>query len=132
MGLSDGVVRPGALRSSGDGLELAVRIGWYRSLPLSSVQVQSLTLDGKPVPAEDITFALDGTDYRLDELAGHWDRWWFVRDPAILRLRSVSAEPGSRVHVELKIGWRIPYIIIGPQTALIQRARVDTDLEVAA
>lgn len=132
MGLSDGVVRPDALKAGTDGLELAVRIGWYRSLPLSSVQVESLTVDGTPVPADEITFALDGTDYRLDELAGHWDRWWFVRNPAVLRLRSVTAKPGDRVRVELKIGWRIPYIIIGPQTALIQRAQVDTELEVAA
>ncbi|MEV6345548.1 DUF6379 domain-containing protein [Actinoplanes sp. NPDC051851] len=127
MGLSDGVVRPGALRRTVNGLDLDVRVGWYRSLPLSSVRVFALEVDGAAVTP---TFELDGATYTLDELPAFHDKWWFVQDPATLHLPVSTAK--SAVRVELEIGWRIPYIVIGPETALVQRAHVDMELEVAA
>lgn len=132
MGLSDGVVRDGALRSSSSGLELSVRVGWYRSLPLSSVLIESLSFDGRPVPLSSVVFELDGTSYTVDELPALYDKWWFVQDAAVLRVPDISYKTGSTVRVDLAIGWRIPYIIIGPETALLQRAHVLTDLEVTA
>jgi Domain of unknown function (DUF6379) len=108
-----------ALRVAEDGFELDVHLNWYRSLPLSSVKTVELTVNGEAVPRDDITFVFDGTEHALDDLSAHWDEMWFVLDPATLRVRrSQSLEPGAEADVTVRLGNRIPYILIGPDQAL--------------
>ena len=89
-----------------DGMELRVRSPWYRSLPLSCVDVE-LTVDGAAVAPERIRFHVNDRDYSREELHERFDEFWFVLDP--LRLRVAGVEAGEH-EVGVRLGLRIPYL----------------------
>lgn len=89
-----------------DGAELSIRSPWYRSLPLSCVDVQ-LAIDGSPVDETRVSFCVNHQSYALWELSELIDEFWFVLDPARLRITGVSAGPHD---VVLRLGLRIPYL----------------------
>jgi hypothetical protein len=131
MSLAGGVLRDGALRAVPGGCEISVHLGWYRSLPLSSISRVEVAIDGRGAPPGDMTFRLNGRAYALHELAGRWQDWWFVLDAATLRISGATVRPGASAEVSVTLGWRIPYIIIGPQTALTHLVRVSRTLVAA-
>jgi uncharacterized protein DUF6379 len=118
MSLAASMLDDDALRAADDGFELDVHLNWYRSLPLSSVKTVELTVNGERVPREAISFAVNGHDYTLEELAQRWDEIWFVLDAATLRVHGLPIAAGDAAEVSLRLGNRIPYILIGPGTPL--------------
>jgi Domain of unknown function (DUF6379) len=96
-------------RMSRDGIELGVRLPWYRALPLSVVEVASLTLDGRPVPANDIRLTVNGKSFALDELADLTEEVWYVLDSAVLTLHT-TVEPRANHEVALQLNLYPPYI----------------------
>ena len=118
MSLAASMLDDDALRAADDGFDLDVHLNWYRSLPLSSVKTVELTLNGETIPRDDITFALNGNEYSLDELVERWDEMWFVLDPATLRVQRPLVRAGEAVDVSIRLGNRIPYILIGSGQAL--------------
>ena len=115
--LDKDVVRDDALRATEDGFALDIRSHWYRSLPLTSLAVLGLAVDGEKVPAEDITVAVNGKTFTVSQLADGYDEWWYVLDPVELRVRKSGFAPGQSRHVEFDLGLSIPYILIGPPHA---------------
>jgi hypothetical protein len=107
-----------ALRADDDGFELDVHLNWYRSLPLSSVSTVELTVNGEPVARDEITFVVNGGAYGLDDLSELWEEMWFVLDAATLRVRRPLVRRGQDAEVALRLGSRIPYILVGPDTPL--------------
>jgi hypothetical protein len=79
------------------------------------VKTVELTVNGAPVPPERITFAVNGGEHTLDELPERWDDIWFVLDAATLRVRRPLIRAGARAEVRLRLGSRIPYILLGPE-----------------
>jgi hypothetical protein len=118
MSLAARIVDDDALRVAGNGFELDLYLNWYRSLPLSSVTTLELTVNGERVSRDEITFAVNGNEYALDELPGHWDEMWFVLDAATLRVRRPLVHAGKEADVHVKLGSRIPYILVGPDRPL--------------
>ena len=119
MALSAHMLDEGSLRASDGGFELDVYLNWYRALPLSSVKTVELTIDGETIPRDDITFVVNEQEYALDDLPNHWDEYWFVLDPGTLRVRRGSTvQPGQQAAVTIRLGNRIPYILIGPDQPL--------------
>jgi hypothetical protein len=118
MSLAASMLDDDALRAADDGFELDVHLNWYRSLPLSSVKTVELAVNGDSIPREEIAFAVNGTDYGLDELRERWDEMWFVLDAATLRVRRPLVRSGEEADVTVRLGNRIPYILIGPDTPL--------------
>ena len=118
MSLAASMLDDDALRAADDGFDLDVHLNWYRSLPLSSVKTVELTLNGETIPRDDITFAVNGNEYSLDELMERWDEMWFVLDAATLRVRRPLVRAGEAAEVSIRLGNRIPYILIGPDHAL--------------
>jgi hypothetical protein len=127
--LTAGVLREDALRTTGDGLELDVRLPWYRSLPVSCVEAVEVTVAGRPVDPDGMRFRLREHTWPLSELGEQWREWWFVLDPATL----VIADPpevarAAAVRVSVRLDCRIPYIVVGPNRALVQSVRVEKEL----
>ncbi len=106
------ILREDAVRASKDGLDVDVRIPWYRSLPASSIIALRISVDGRAFGPDDLTVSIGDEDYAFADLAGAWDHVWFVQDPAVVHLPGVHAQPGSTVTVSAEIGLRFPYIII--------------------
>ena len=118
MSLAASMLDDDALRAREDGFDLDVHLNWYRSLPLSSVKTVELMVNGESIARDEIRFAVNGNDYALDELPRQWDEIWFVLDAATLRVARPVVQPGERAEVSVRLGNRIPYILIGPDQAL--------------
>lgn len=104
------------LVTRGDDALVPLRVPWYRSLPLASVETLSVTVDGRPVPDADVRLTLGDADYSLAELAERPDDFWFVQDTAFVRVPSAGL--GERAEVTASATFRIPYIFVGPDTPL--------------
>lgn len=93
-----------------DGLRLAMRLPWYRSLPFSTVEVSAVTIDGEPVDLSDANVEYEGNSWSLAELGEQTNAFWFVRDSAFLHLPGRNPAAGSEHKVALTLNVNPPYI----------------------
>ncbi len=98
------------LSVSADGLRLAMRLPWYRSLPFSIVEIEQVRIDGQPVDLSDAKVEFDGTVWPLSQLGEQTNSFWFVRDSAFLHMPGQTAAPGSEHEVALSMFISPPYI----------------------
>ncbi|MCC7462765.1 MAG: hypothetical protein IT480_09940 [Gammaproteobacteria bacterium] len=96
-------------RRTAAGAVLDIRLPWYRSLPLSTVEVASLCIDGRPVPAERMRFELNGRTYRLADIGEQVQEYWFVTDSAYLHVDDATLLSDGH-SVELTLNLYPPYI----------------------
>jgi hypothetical protein len=118
MTLATSMLDDDPLRATDDGFELEIHLNWYRTLPLSSVSTVELTVNGQHIPRDEITFSVNGSDYALDELGERWEEMWYVLDAATLRVRRPLVRSGESAELSIRLGSRIPYILVGPDRAL--------------
>jgi len=115
------LVEANSLQVSEEGYELKVRLQWYRSLPLSSVEKFQLAIDGEPVEPERIRFGINDHNYRLQELQEIVEEFWFILDPAVIRVSQPGKIAAGEAHqVEAELALRFPYIAIGPGKFLVE------------
>ena len=125
MTLEASVLRPEAVHATPHGYEIDVHLPWYRSLPLSCLEDISLRLGDVSVDRADLRVRHHGRDLTLDDLADLVDEQWFVQDALqVLVANEAGSAVGESLDVEVTLATRIPYIIIGPGTPLVQRTRV--------
>lgn len=98
------------LRATPRGTEIDIRLPWYRSLPVSVVEVGSLKVDDRDIPASDIRFEINGKSFALADLPAHAGEFWFVLDSAVLRLSGTNLQPGTDHEVELQLNLYPPYV----------------------
>lgn len=107
------------LSATPEGLRLAMRLPWYRSLPFSIVEIDSVHIDGAPVDLSDAKVEFDGSVWPLKDLGEQINAFWFVRDSAFLHIPGQHAEPGSEHEVALSL-FMSPPDIPGMKRANIQ------------
>lgn len=108
--LLDKVIEPDSLRAMDQGITLGLRLPWYRALPLSTVEIDSLTVDGEPVAREAMRLEVSDCEWQIDELGGLTDKSWFVIDTATLKVMGLSLPKGSTHEVEVIVSLYPPYI----------------------
>jgi len=114
-----------AVRAATGGYEVDLHLAWYRSLPLSCLEGIDLVIDEVPTAREALKVRVDGRELGLDDLPELDDEWWFVQDALTVVVPSDQPRTqGAEVDVDVTLATRIPYIIIGPDTALVQRTHV--------
>ena len=126
------------VRRTDDGLAVSLQLPWYRSLWLSSVDGVAATVNGTPVPTDDLRFSLEGRDYRIEELPEQSETLWFVADrpEVLIRLDEVPAA-GEKVTVEVVLTMRLLYMQImpgqdgGPGRYVTNRVPVERELVLA-
>ncbi|HKT86028.1 MAG TPA: DUF6379 domain-containing protein [Novosphingobium sp.] len=118
------VIGEEGLRAGNDGVTLAMRLPWYRSLPFSTVEVASLAIDGEAVDLTGAEVEYDGERWPLADIGEKVDSFWFVRDSAFLKLPALALEPGSDHQVALTVNVNPPYIPgmkrVNPQTETLR------------
>lgn len=131
MTLEANVLRPDAVRSTAEGYEIDVHLAWYRSLPLSCIENITLSIAGKAVDSANIHVCRDGRELTIADLADRVDDWWFIQDPITVKVRDPApVAKGSKAEIQVELATRIPYIVIGPDMALVQRTKVDREVTV--
>lgn len=104
------VISDGGLKAGDSGVAIEIRLPWYRSLPLSTVEIGEVLLDGKPVDRNSMTFELNGKTLRLDQLPELYDEWWYVLDSGFIHIANRKVERGSQHEIQVSVGLRPPYI----------------------
>ncbi len=113
--MPNGLIHDDSLRAHPEGYALRLTIPWYRSLWLSSVTSLDLTVDGEPVPAEDLVFEFEGTRYPLDELQAQHDVLWYLQQHPLLIVRRDEPFALGETHEVTLLGQlRLPYMQIMP------------------
>lgn len=131
MGAAVKLIQDDSLTAGQDSYAFEIRLNWYRSLPISSVEVLKLALDGAGVPLELVRFEINGHTYALAELPERFEEFWFVQDSAVLRvLQPGKVVAGAAHQLEAEIALRFPYIQIGPDRFLTNITRC-TDTQTA-
>lgn len=98
------------LTATPQGFDLDIRLPWYRSLPLSVVEVTEVTIDGAAVEPALVTFELEGATLALGDLGKRADRWWYVLDSAILHVHRQPLAPGTSHELAVTVALQPPYI----------------------
>ena len=126
------------VRRTEDGIAVSVQLPWYRSLWLSAVDDVAATVNGVPVPREDLRFVLAGRAYRIEELPEESETLWFVADrPDILIALGRAPEAGEKLTVEVVLTMRLLYMQImpgvdgGPGRYVTNRVPVERELVLA-
>jgi Domain of unknown function (DUF6379) len=123
MATGDTVLSEDSLLRRPDGLGIALTVPWYRSLWLSSVSDIAVSVDGRPIPTDQLRVELGDRTYKLDELADQWDVLWFIQDRLIVVV-PLDAPPaeGQAVDVEATVDLRLPYMQIAPMKYVTNHA----------
>jgi hypothetical protein len=109
--IPDRIIEQGTLTTDGQRAAVEVRLPWYRALPGSCISEVGLAIDGVPAPEDSLRWTMNGRTFRVEELAGELDEWWFPTDSAVVSaaLPVEAGEGDHTVDVELKL--YIPYIV---------------------
>jgi len=125
MTLEAQVLGDNAVRAADGGYEVDLHLAWYRSLPLSCLEGIDVTINQETASRESLKVAVGDRRLGLDELPALDDEWWFVQDALTVYVPSSSAVArGEQADVDVILATRVPYIIIGPDAALVQRTHV--------
>src|ERR671913_2333988 len=95
------------VRRRDDAIAVSVQLPWYRSLWLSAVDDVAASVNGVPVPKEDLRFELNGTSYRIDELPEQWDTLWFAADkPEVVIPLDHAPQAGKEPTLRVRLAQR--------------------------
>lgn len=107
---SDTLVRLARAQSRPGHLVLDVRLPWYRTLPLSVVEIAALDLDGQSVPLDSARLELEGRTHAISAMPELTTVQWFVQDSAFLHVDLPGFDPAKAHHAGLLIKLYPPYI----------------------
>jgi len=99
-----------SLKVSDEGFDLAIRLPWYRALPLSTIDIKDVRIDGRTVVGGKMTLRVNGGEYALGKLADLTDEVWFVLDSAILHFEYPGAKRDREYDVEVATVLYPPYM----------------------
>ncbi len=99
-------------------LLIPLRLPWYRSLPLSAVEHLSITVDDQTFADDQLSLVVGEVEHRFDDVRNAHDRFWFVQDTAWARVPTNPSRNEVHLHVESAV--RIPYLMVGPDTAVVR------------
>ncbi|MBS0422667.1 MAG: hypothetical protein JSR66_33480 [Proteobacteria bacterium] len=103
------VISDNGLKTTARGYRIDVRLPWYRSLPVSTVEVGEVAIDGQVIDPSQVTFELEGRAYALADMAEQVDKVWFVLDSAYLNVET-AAPRGGEHEVSVTLNLYPPYI----------------------
>lgn len=115
MGASVNLIRENSLQVVEEGYTFQIRLNWYRSLPVSCVDILNLKLDGEPVPLDHVRFEINDHAYTLDQLGDQYEEFWFVQDFAGVHVHQPGQIAAGETHtLDAEVALRAPYIAVGP------------------
>jgi hypothetical protein len=101
---SEGIV------ATANGLRIDIRLPWYRSLPLSTIEVGEVRIGDKLIDPKDIAFELEKRRFALGELADQTSLVWYVLDSAYLDVAGSGWKVGDELAVSVTLILYPPYI----------------------
>lgn len=91
------------------GLEIGVRITYYRGVMLAVVDNFEVVIDGTTYTKEQMTFTVNGRTYAFSEMIGVSDVRWQFGDIAYLRIPIKNGLSAGRHSIQVTQGIRVSY-----------------------
>jgi hypothetical protein len=110
MTIQDRLLGAGSLTATDEGCELAIRLPWYRSLPLSTIEPAELRINAQPIDLSRVKVRINGKSIPASELPERIDEVWFVRDDLTLEVSGTPVKAGADVDVQFTLNVYPPYI----------------------
>jgi hypothetical protein len=88
-------IGPAGVTAGPGGLTVELRLPWYRALPVSTVEIEAVEIDGVPVDPARVTFTLEGRSYALAAMEEATDHSWYVLDSAWLTIAGALPAAGD-------------------------------------
>ena len=108
--IGNGVLSDNCLQVTAHGVDLALRLPWYRGLPVSSVEISDVRVNGNVIASEAMALGVNGKDFQLSDLENQFSEVWFVLDDATLHIDVPGAKSGDQYEVELTVTLWPPYL----------------------
>ncbi len=97
-----------------NGFEFDVQLAYYRGHYLSDIDLLEVYVDGEKMPAEAVTFELNGKEMPVYKLPYAVTEFWSQVVPARIRVIKKGGLSAGEHELELKLMLRVPYMQIGP------------------
>lgn len=104
------IISDDGLKAVGQGCTIDIRLPWYRTLPLSVVEVLEVTIDGGSIPLDGVELSLEGETFSLDGLERRTCDMWYVLDSAYLKIPSAPVVAGDEHDLSITLAIYPPYI----------------------
>jgi hypothetical protein len=99
------------LQTTPTGLKLEIRLPWYRTLPLSTIEMGELRIGARSIDPGNIRFELAGRTYALEQLPQQIETDWFILDSAYLHVSGlIPPAPGELLDISVTLNIYPPYI----------------------
>lgn len=106
------------------GFAFDTRIAYYRGLGVSMVEPFEVSVDGDPVPAEQLRFSLDGRTWTFAELAADGDSRWELTQTATVTALVPGGLPSGEHRLEVVEQLRISYLPFLSRTAFARTVTI--------
>ena len=103
------VIGEGGLCATAEGWNLDIRLPWYRSLPVSTIEIDSLAVDGVAIDLDRVQFELEGRRLSVQAMAEQCELVWYVLDSAYLHFPAPTQAEGAH-DITLTLNLYPPYI----------------------
>jgi hypothetical protein len=104
------VLGSGGISAIANGLRIDIRLPWYRSLPVSTIEVGEVRINGELLDPSTITFELEQKRFALGELVNQTNLVWYVLDSAYLNVAGSGWNVGDELAVSVTLILYPPYI----------------------
>lgn len=91
------------------GYEFKIKYPSYRGTFLSCIEALEFKMDGKKIPEEYISVCINGKDFLISEMSECFKEYWFVRQPAIVRVWQPGGLMKGVHELDVYMRHRIPY-----------------------
>ncbi|MFV5703694.1 DUF6379 domain-containing protein [Flavobacterium sp. XS2P12] len=113
--LDNFILSEDALKATQSGFELQFRSHWYRSLPMSCMNIKA-KINGKAILENEITVEVNGNKFPFSEVPNLEKEWLFITDAATLHVKNgETLIKGKTYEVEFDLGIFIPYVLVGAE-----------------
>lgn len=97
-----------------NGFSFDVQLAYYRGHYLSDIDLLEVYVDGEKMPAEAVTFELNGKEMPVYKLSYAVTEFWSQVVPAKIRVIKKGGLSAGDHELELRLMLRVPYMQIGP------------------
>lgn len=91
------------------GYEFQIKYPSYRGCFLSCIEELKFKVDGQELDNTLVYFCLNGKQFTMDELSDLFREYWYVRDPAAIRVMVPGGISRGTHEVNVYMRHRVPY-----------------------
>ena len=110
--VSDGSLKNTYVNGKKLGYEFKIRLSNYRGHYLSCIEEFAVTVDGKEVNPDHLTFTLNGKEFTIGQLPSLVSEFWNLIEPATIHVYQPGGLLEGEHQIDVKLMLRIPYMAV--------------------